>query len=116
MTEYIKPGIEFIVGSFTPKEWRSLLMSLIFVSSITEVLKRALWLGTAAKFKKRNLYLSAFGAGVVVSFFVWPGNSLIPWFIIGVTLGPVTNFIHWATLIAIAWKFPKLADIIKGKK
>lgn len=115
MTEYTQYAIDFIVGSFSPKEWRALLMALIFVSSITEVLKRALWLRTAKKKKQSRLFLSAFGAGMVVMFLLWPGASLVPWFIIGATVGPATNFLHWITLIAIAWKFPKLAEIIKGR-
>lgn len=106
----------FIVTMLSPKEWVALAWVLVVIYAVTESVKRS-YIYTLPKIKRRKiLYFCAFCIGAGFSFLLWPDPSTVPWYVPAVFAGPLSNFLHWLALSLIAWKFPRLADIISGKK
>ena len=110
------PIVEFIQSLLTGQEWVALAWVLIVICASTESFKRIVIVYMAKKNRKQALYLCAFIAGFATSFLLWPEQKTIPWFIAGVVSGPLSNFLHWAVISMIEWKYPRLAAIISGKK
>ena len=113
--------ISQLVGLLTPAEWKAWILVIIAVSGITETCKRVFLPAASPVRKKQVLYAVAFVSGFiagVVGFYTSKDNAVSEtmWIMIGVTAGPIANFLHWATLGLLAWKFPALASALKGKK
>ncbi len=100
----------------TIPEWIALAWILIVIFSFTESFKRMLTLYMTKKKRKAALYVCAGLTGFVFSFLLWPDNPSVPWFVAGIVSGPLSNFLHYILIVAIKWKFPKLALILSGKK
>lgn len=117
--EYINIIKEYALLLFTKSEWHALIMIILVTSSFTETAKRVLFIRMPKIKKKQYIYGTAFMigaiAGIVGSFIGKPSISIWFWVVAGSIAGPASNAIHWITLGAIAWKFPKFADALKGK-
>ena len=118
--DYINIFKEYALLLFTKSEWHALIMLILITSSFTETAKRVLFIRMPKIKKKQYIYGTAFIIGAIASivgFFI--GKPSIPtwfWIVAASIVGPVSNAIHWLTLGLIAWKSPKLADALKGKK
>lgn len=101
-------------------EWVALLVMLIMVSAVTESAKRMFFIRWTRASKKQALYTTALVAGLLLSILApWVVHGHIrPWFwgVTAVTLGPGSNMLHWLTLALVAWKWPGLAEKLKGKR
>ena len=119
MIEYINIIKQYALLLFTSSEWHALVMILIIVSAITETAKRVFFIRMTKINKKRWIYGTAFIIGLISGIAgLWLGKNIIPawfWLVAGVISGPLSNMLHWVTLGVIAWKFPKLAEALKGK-
>lgn len=117
--EYIAIIKEYALLLFTKSEWHALIMLLLVTSSFTETAKRVFFVRMAKIKKKQYIYATAFIVGMaasIVGFFIGKQTiSIWFWVVAGSIVGPLSNAIHWLTLGAIAWKFPKLAEALKGK-
>lgn len=117
--EYIAITKEYALLLFTKSEWHALIMLLLVTSSFTETAKRVFFVRMAKIKKKQWIYGTAFIIGVIASivgFFIGKQTiSIWFWVVAGSIAGPLSNAIHWLILGAIAWKFPKLAEALKGK-
>lgn len=118
--EYINIIKEYALLLFTKSEWHALIMLILVTSSFTETAKRVFFIRMPKIKKKQYIYGTAFMIGAIASivgFFIGkPSISVWFWIVAGSITGPTSNAIHWLTLGLIAWKFPKLAEALKGKK
>lgn len=118
--EYINTIKEYALLIFTVAQWHAFIMMMIVTSSLTETAKRVFFIRMGKIKKKQWLYGTAFVVGIVASIAGSQlGEPTIPtwfWYVAAIIVGPVSNMIHWLTLGLIGWKFPKLADALKGKK
>lgn len=108
---YLQP----IINMLTTAEWRAVLLVLVALTSVTETVKRLILPALLVRYRKRAIYGTSLAAGMVFAYILWPKDSEIPWYILGASAGPAANFIHNRAMAIIAWKFPVLADKIKGK-
>lgn len=109
-------AVDFLVTLLSNKEWIALAWVLVVIYAGTESFKRMYAITFIEKKRKQLLYFCAFLIGALFSFLLWPKQGTLPWFVPAVFAGPLSNFLHFAVLSLISWKFPKLAEIIKGKK
>lgn len=105
----------------TLEQWKTWVFIVIITSGLTETAKRTFFLTMTKVKKKQWVYGTAFTAGCITAVTGWSmvGVDSTPdylWLMFGVTAGPVSNFMHWVTLGAVAWKFPELAAALKGKR
>jgi len=117
----VDKALELLQQLLTVDQWRAFIWIVITTSAITETVKRVFLLRASAFRRKRAVYASAFVTGNVAGFVGWAmvGTETVPayyWVIFGAIAGPLANFLHWVTLGVVAWKFPALAEALKGKK
>jgi len=113
--------LELLPQILTIAQWKALIFLLIITSAITETVKRVFLLRVAALKKKRIVYAVAFVTGAVAGGLGWAMVGVEDvasyyWVTFGVIVGPLANFLHWVTLGVVAWKFPALAEALKGKR
>lgn len=118
---HIDETVTAVLGLLTPEQWKTWLFLIVITSAMTETAKRVFFLRMASVKRKRFVYATAFVVGAMAAYFGYAtvGTEWTPvyyWAMFGVTAGPLANFLHWVTLGAIAWKFPGLADALKGKR
>lgn len=109
-------AVSFFVTLLTQKEWIALAWVLVVIYAGTESFKRSYAVTLAKVKQKKLLYFCAFALGGVFSFLLWPQSGVLPWYVPAMFAGPLANFLHWVALSLLEWKFPKLADILKGVK
>ena len=116
MNEYL--GYALLL--FDKSQWHVFVVMLLAVSAVTETVKWVFLLESGKNQKARVLYATAFVGGVLASIAgFYTSTVVLPlwfWGLSAVVLGPVSNFLHWLSLGLVAWKFPGLADALKGKK
>ncbi|MBD3609088.1 MAG: hypothetical protein HUJ30_00905 [Gammaproteobacteria bacterium] len=100
-------------------QWHALVVMLLVVSLATEQIKRVFYMRLPKRKKRRRVYatssLLAMVASVVGYLVDTTGIELWFWLFTASTVGPVANALHKVTLAVIAWKWPALADALKGK-
>lgn len=111
-------GLSF---ALTAPQWRALIFLLLITSGVTETVKRVFLLRASAARKKQVIYSVAFVTGIAAGLLGWwlVGAADVPgyyWLTFGVIVGPLANFLHWATMGVVAWKFPGFAAALKGRK
>jgi len=106
---------QIIYRSLNQPEWRGVLHVSLFVFSVTEFLKRA-WRRIGLFYNYADVWFLATFVGLLGSFYLWPPDSNIPWFIAGLIISGAVSFAHRFILIAIRWKFPELGAIITGDR
>ena len=118
--DYIDLIAGYALLLFTKSEWHALFILIIVTSSLTETAKRVFFIRMPKIKKKQFIYGTAFIVGVIAAIAgAFIGKQTITlwfWVVAGVIVGPTSNMIHWLTIGAIAWKFPKLAEALKGVK
>lgn len=119
MTEYIDIAIKYALMLFSKTEWHALTILLLITSSVTETAKRAVFVGYTKVKRNQYIYATAFCVGAISGLCgIYFGSPLIStwfWITAGMIAGPLSNMLHWLTLGLVAWKFPKLAEALKGK-
>jgi len=120
MMDYINIIIKYALLIFDRSEWHTLLMLIFVTSAFTETAKRVFFAKMNKGKKKQYIYATAFIVGLIIgiigTFIGDPKISAWSWLIAGSIAGPIANMLHWLTLGLIAWKFPKLAEILSGSK
>lgn len=120
MGEYQELAKQTALFLFRPGEWHVLIIMALVVTALTETIKRAFLAQMKAIPRRRAIYLTAVIASVLVAIAAWATHAepVRPWFwwVAGISVGPITNFLHWATLGLIAWKWPGAAAALKGVK
>jgi len=114
-------ALELLKQLLTVEQWRAFIWLLVITSGVTETVKRVFLLRASALKRKRWVYAAAFltGAVAATSGHFLAGDEFVPvyyWATFGVVAGPLANFLHWVTLGVVAWKFPALAEALKGKR
>lgn len=109
-------ALNFFVTLLTQKEWIALAWVLVVIYAGTESFKRSYAITIPKVQRKKMLYFCAFLIGVLFAYLLWPQSGILPWYVPAMFAGPLANFLHWAVLLLIEWKFPKLAGIITGNK
>lgn len=109
----------YLLLVFTPVEWHALGILALVVTAVTETTKRVFFIKFPKVRKKRAVYATATLVAITVSGAgaLTTTGDVRPWvwLVAATTLGPLTNFLHWASLGVIAWKAPGLATALKGK-
>lgn len=109
------PNLEFIIKLLTADEWTALILIGLVVYSGTEIAKRV-----HRKLTKRygnfDVWFFALALGFVSSWVLWPDNSSMPWYVLGIITGPALSWLHTHAIKIIAWKWPGLAAALTGNR
>jgi hypothetical protein len=113
--------LDKLLTILTLDQWKALGFMALITSAITETCKRVFFIGMSPRRKSQYIYAVSFMAGIVagsVGYFM-VGTGAVPdyyWFAFGTIAGPASNLAHWLLLGVVAWKWPDLADKLKGKR
>lgn len=116
MNEYM----QVIYNILTPEEWEALVFMLLPVIGFVETAKRVFFIRMTKIRRKRWIYGISYLVGIIAGYAGYLfGSATIPiwfWVFSATLIGPASNMAVWGVTGVIAWKFPKLALALKGKK
>ena len=112
---------DLAVQLLTLEQWKAWAFLVLISIALTEVGKRVFFVAMPKVRRKQWIFGTAFTAGILAATagFAMVGTEWTPnyyWAMFGLTAGPISFFLHWATLGIIAWKFPGLATALKGPR
>jgi hypothetical protein len=113
--------LEKLLLILTLDQWKALGFMLSIVSAVTETVKRVFLVGMLSTRRRQYVYAVAFLTGFASGMIGWGmvGTTAVPdyyWLTFGIIVGPAANFLHWISLGIVAWKWPELAQSLKGHK
>lgn len=109
------PDLNQILSLITPAEWQAILWLMLAIYSGTEVVKR-LYRAMTHRYSANEIWLVSFAIGLATSYFIWPDNSEVWWFIAGACGGPMSNIIHKAAIVMLRKVSPDIANAITGER
>ena len=119
--EYLDKLIGAMLAVLTIEQWKALGFLTMIASAVTETVKRVFLQRANAYRFKQTVYAVSFAVGVAAGVLGWmmAGTAEVPnyyWLTFGVIAGPIANFVHWLIPTVVGWKFPTMADRLKGVK
>lgn len=109
------PDLNWIIGLITPAEWAAVLWLMLLIYAATEIAKRA-WRLFTKQYGSRVAWIAAALVSFVGASELWPDESIVPWWMVGIIGGPISNVMYKLGVVLIDRVSPGTARLFTGER